>query len=106
MKTATMTIDVTYDEGLTDPDALSTALDTLLVTALSTPGILDEYGDLSVGDFRSIAAPGAKIRRLARQRHYPLAHPVTTPQKGRVHIVSGFRPTSRCVGRSWWSRGC
>ena len=53
MKTVTMTIEVTFDESVTDVDAVSCALDTLLETAMGTPGILDEYeyGPVLVGYF-------------------------------------------------------
>lgn len=51
MKTCRLVIDVTYDENLTDPEALSEAFDHLLETALSTPGILDDYGCPEVGEF-------------------------------------------------------
>lgn len=44
-----LTLKVTYDPALTDPESLATALDRLLETATSTPGILDEYGNPSIG---------------------------------------------------------
>lgn len=47
----TLTIEVGYDDDCTDPDALAVALDTLMETAASTPGILDEYGDVKIGEF-------------------------------------------------------
>lgn len=49
--TATFAIKVDYDDQHTDPDALGEALDRLMETALSTPGILDEYGHVEVGEF-------------------------------------------------------
>jgi len=51
MKTTTLTVDVDYDPETTDPESLASALDNLLKTALSTPGILDDYGDPVVGEF-------------------------------------------------------
>lgn len=51
MKTCTLTIAVAYDETITDPESLATAADTLLTTALSTPGILDDYGNPVFGEF-------------------------------------------------------
>ena len=45
MKTGRLRIDVVYDETKTDLDAIACAADTLLETALSTPGILDEYAN-------------------------------------------------------------
>ena len=50
MKT-TLTIEIEYDSRKTDPDGLARAMDRLLETALSTPGIMDEYGRLSFGEF-------------------------------------------------------
>lgn len=51
MKTATFKIKVQYDPKSTEVDSLATALDKLLDTALSTPGILDEYGCPELGSF-------------------------------------------------------
>lgn len=48
-KSVTFTITVDYDPDATDPDSLGDALDALIKTALSTPGILDDYGDPEVG---------------------------------------------------------
>jgi hypothetical protein len=45
MKTGVICVPVEYDENVTDLESLSSALDILLETALSTDGILDEYGD-------------------------------------------------------------
>lgn len=36
---------VDYDPTKTDPDSLAELLDRLLETVLSTPGIVEEYGD-------------------------------------------------------------
>ena len=47
----TLTKEAGYDDDCTDPDALAVALDTLMETAASTPGILDEYGDVKIGEF-------------------------------------------------------
>lgn len=51
MKTARLYLDVEYDENKTDPDALARAADILLETSLSTPGIMEEYGNPSFGFF-------------------------------------------------------
>jgi hypothetical protein len=51
METCTLTIQVQYDPQVTDPEALASAADVLLETALSTPGILDEYGEPQFGEF-------------------------------------------------------
>jgi len=44
-------IDVRFDPEITDLESLATAADNLLSTALSTPGILDEYGNPEFGEF-------------------------------------------------------
>ena len=41
---ARLYLDVEFDEKRTDAESLAAALDRLLKTALSTPGIMDEYG--------------------------------------------------------------
>lgn len=51
MAKAAFVLEVQYDETKTDAEAIASALDTLLETALSTPGILDEYGNPKVGAF-------------------------------------------------------
>lgn len=51
MKTAKLQLTVEYDEEVTDPDSISAALDKVLETGLSTPGILDEVGCPEVGEF-------------------------------------------------------
>lgn len=45
MQTARLWFEVTFDENITDAESLSNAFETLLETAMSTPGILDEYGN-------------------------------------------------------------
>ena len=51
MKTVQMTVQVTFDEDKTDSESIASALDRLMETATSTPGVLDEYGKVSVGEF-------------------------------------------------------
>jgi hypothetical protein len=43
-------IAVEYDETRTDADSVAAALDVLLETALSTSGVLDDYGPIRVGE--------------------------------------------------------
>lgn len=50
-RTVTLQLEVDYDSRYTDGEALAVALDQLLETALSTPGVLDEYGRVEVGEF-------------------------------------------------------
>ena len=54
MRTATLSLTVRYDERVTDAEALCSALDRLLETAMGTPGILEEYGDPSVSEFQVV----------------------------------------------------
>ena len=49
MQTARLWFDVEFDENITDAESLSNAFEILLETAMSTPGILDEYGNPEVG---------------------------------------------------------
>ena len=44
-----MLIPVEYDHRHADPDGLAVAIDKLLETATSTPGILDDYGNPKIG---------------------------------------------------------
>ena len=50
MKTK-LSIEVEFDGDKTDPESLASAADTLSQTALSTPGVLDEYGNPQLGEF-------------------------------------------------------
>jgi len=52
--TCVLSVLVSYDPEITDPESLASACDTLLETALSTPGILSEYGDPSFDNFQSL----------------------------------------------------
>jgi hypothetical protein len=51
MAKTTLTVDVTYDGRVTDPEALASAADRLMETILSTPGIMEEYGNPKFGEF-------------------------------------------------------
>jgi hypothetical protein len=51
MSIATLTLKVSYDPDITDADSIAVAMDTLMETATSTPGILDEYGNPEIGLF-------------------------------------------------------
>lgn len=46
-----LTLWVTIDEDQTDAESICSAMDTLLETAMSTPGILDDYGPVEVDQF-------------------------------------------------------
>lgn len=51
MRTITLAISVEFDENVTDAVLIMSAMNTLMETALSTPGILDECGNPSIGSF-------------------------------------------------------
>lgn len=53
LRRCTLTVDLTYDDKITDPEALASAMDRLVETAVSTPGIMADYGDPQVGEFFS-----------------------------------------------------
>ena len=57
MKT-TLTVDIDYNPKKTDPDGLARAMDRLVETMLSTPGIMQEYGNPRVGEFFVAGATG------------------------------------------------
>jgi len=74
MQTAFLSIPVEYDPEATDAEGTANAADILLETAMSTPGILDEYGNPRFGSFLIAAEfPNCKdlamrLGRLAWQR--------------------------------------
>jgi hypothetical protein len=51
MEQATLKLDIQFDPAVTDAESVAGALDMLLEMAMSTPGILDEYGDVRVDEF-------------------------------------------------------
>ena len=65
--TCRLYLDVQYDPEITEPDSLAVAFDRLLETALSTPGILDDYGNPQTGEFLPFAAEGPDKLRLLRE---------------------------------------
>lgn len=73
MRTARLILPVTYDDATTDAEAVAEAVDKLIETALSTPGVLDEYGKPTMGsttvldDLPEVAA-GAGLPRSAGLR--------------------------------------
>lgn len=50
-----LTIQIDYDPDVTDPEGLAVAMDRLLETAISIPGVLDEYGNPTLGEFYVLA---------------------------------------------------
>ena len=67
MKTL-LTLEIDYGP-MTNPEGLAAAMDQLMKTACSTPGILDEYGHLVIGEFFVAAPPNidGPTFRLQRQ---------------------------------------
>ena len=63
MNTTTLKVDVAYDPEKTDPETLASAMDRLLETALSTPGIMDEYAN---PHFREFSVLDPAIRPASR----------------------------------------
>ncbi len=63
MAKTTLTLDVEYDDRVTDPEALASAADRLLETVLSTPGIMEEYGDPRFGEFFVLSSGAEQTRR-------------------------------------------
>lgn len=59
MAKTTLTLDVTYDDQVTDPESLASAADRLMETVLSTPGIMEEYGNPRFGEF-FVLSPGTR----------------------------------------------
>lgn len=62
---ARLYVDVTYDPRITDGESVANALDQLMETALSTPDILDEYGNPDIGAFYVLEDP---LRSKKRRR--------------------------------------
>ena len=64
-KKTTLTVELEYDPARTDPEGLASAMNRLLETVLSTPGIMEEYGDPKVGEFfvaaKTIAPPRPNV---------------------------------------------
>ena len=65
--TCRLYLDVQYAPEITDPDSLAVAFDRLLETALSTPGILDDYGNPRAGEFLSASVEEPDKLRLLRE---------------------------------------
>ena len=64
-KTTTLTVDIEYDPRKTDPEGLASAMDRLLETALSTPDIMEEYGNPTIREFfvakETVVSPAPQI---------------------------------------------
>jgi hypothetical protein len=49
-RTVTISFDVTFDADVTNSDFVAEAMDTLITTAMNTTGILEDCGNVEVGD--------------------------------------------------------
>jgi hypothetical protein len=72
MAKTTLTVDIEYDPELTDPEGLASAMDRLLETALSTPGIMEEYGDPRIGEFLVAEPAGSDLQHYTLRIDGPL----------------------------------
>ncbi len=95
MKT-TLTVEIEYNPQKTDPEGLACAMDRLLETALSTPDILDEYGNPAVGEFfvaqETAASPAPKV--------------VLNISGGVLQDVFGSDPAISVLLCDWDTEGC
>jgi len=71
MKRAVLTIEVEFGENITDAEGVGDAVDTLLATSVSTPGILDDYGNPHIGQTYIQPAWVNVIERLMPQALCP-----------------------------------
>ena len=65
MAKTTLICEIEYDPEVTDPEGLASAMDRLMETVLSTPGIMDEYSNPRVGKFYVMGARQYAIYCLA-----------------------------------------
>lgn len=95
-KTTTLTVEVEYNPRKTDPEGLACAMDRLLETALSTPGILDDYGNPTVREFfvakEATAPPALKV--------------VLTIYGGLLQDVFSSDPAITVIRLDWDTEGC
>ena len=75
-------LEVEYRPEHTDPESLATAVDRLLETILSTPGIMEEYGDPTFGPCW-VTRPGDPIRRCNPVKSDGVSHLVLSNELSR-----------------------
>jgi hypothetical protein len=97
MKTV-FTVEAKYNPRLTDPESLAAALDRLLETALSMPGILEEYGNPTFGEF-FVAGRTPKGKSAA-----PLV--VLDISGGVLQEVYCNNPRAQVLKIDWDTEGC
>ena len=93
MKT-TLTVEIKYDPRKTDAEGLACAMDRLLETALSTPGVMDEYGNPTIGEFFVARQTSARTIRLP-------CYGITIALAGENSIVSDLREPETTANRRY-----
>ncbi len=68
MAKTTLTVDVEYDDQVTDPESIASAADRLMETVLSTPGIMEEYADPRFGEFFVLSSAAGAEPDLSHAR--------------------------------------
>ena len=99
MKKTTLTVEIEYAPALTDPEGLASAMDRLLETALSTPGILEDYGTPTIGEFFVAVEPPMPPEQ-------PQQHVVLDISGGVLQAVHASDPTIHVVNVDWDCDGC
>lgn len=67
MKKTRLVLEAEYDPSMTDPEGLASALDRLLETACSTPGILEGYGNPIFREFWVAGPPESDLVEMCRR---------------------------------------
>lgn len=90
LRRATLMLPVYYDDEKTDGESTASAFDTLLETIMSTPGILDDYGNVEVGEF-SLEFDDEFPEKHARNHLLRLGEidgPLLAEQRGLVYALA------------------
>ena len=99
-KMTTLTVDIEYDPRKTDPEGLASAMDRLMETVLSTPGIMEEYGDPTVREF-------FVAREAAKETTAPPAPKIVLNISGGVlQDVFSSDPAISVMLCDWDTEGC
>lgn len=95
-ETTTLTVDIEYNPRKTDPEGLACAMDRLMETVLSTPGIFDDYGNPTIREFfvakEATAPPAPKV--------------VLTIYGGLLQDVFSSDPAITVIRLDWDTEGC
>jgi hypothetical protein len=98
MERTTLTVDVEYDPDVTDPEGLASAMDRLLETVLSTPGIMEDYANPRIGEFFVADTAGNSPR--------PRPTVVAVIAGGVLQEAYSSDPAVRLVLLDWDTDGC